>query len=184
MTQFPMNNNTPNGQTHTIMESPIWMGRLHSYWPTFAVSWLSMFWVAPAFDHLKQIPGILFLFTLPIPLIVALYIDEKFTQTFFKRDWEESKKMDAMFIRGIPIPKIREFIEFQILLRKKLILYPSAASILLMFWSNDIEYVVTILIVLLLSIIVGAFVRIKIGYDKFGFNSLYFKDISSFKSFK
>lgn len=183
MTQFPMNQNTPNGQTHTIMESPIWMGRLHSYWPTFAVTWFSMFWLAIQFS--QTLPaGLRMIFALALPLSSALYIDEYFTQTFLKRDWEESKKMDTMSIRGIPVPKIREYIEFQITLRKKFILFSTATYTLLTFWSTNFKYVSILFLMLILSLLLGAIIRTKLGYDKFGFNSLYFREVSMFKSYK
>jgi hypothetical protein len=183
MTQFPMNNNTPNGQTHTIMESPIWMVRLHSYWITFAITWFSMFWVAIHFS--QDLPaGLRMIFALALPLSCSVYFDEYFTQTFFKRDWEESKKMDALSIRGIPIPAIREYIEFQISLRKKFILFSTTTYALLTFWSTNFKYVSILFLMLILSLFLGAMIRVKLGLDKFGFNSLYFRDINMFKSYK
>ena len=186
MNQFPMNNNTPDGQTHTIMESPIWIGRLHSYWPTFAVTWFSIAWLGPLLLD-KYFPAMItYSFIFAIPLILAAYIDEHFTSTFFKRDWEESKKMDALSIRGIPVPVIREYIEFQISLRKKFIVYSVsiyAASLVLM-WTPNFDKVFTTNIILLISTFFGGIIRTKIGTDKFGFNSSYFREVTEFKSFR
>jgi hypothetical protein len=186
MTQFPMNNNTPNGQTHTIMESPIWMGRLHSYWPTFAATWFSIAWLGPLLLD-KYFPAMItYSFIFAIPLILASYIDEHFTSTFFKRDWEESKKMDALSIRGILVPVIREYIEFQISLRKKFIVYSVsiyAASLILM-WNPTPDLVLSANCILLIGTFFGGIIRTKIGNDKFGFNSSYFKKTTEFKSFR
>ena len=183
MTKFPMNKNTPKGQTHTIMESPVWVAKLHSYWLTFAVTWFSLSWSGILLTHKYFPDGLTYSFIFAIPLIASVYIDEYFTQSFFKRDWEESKKMDNLSIRGIPIPNIREYIEFQIALRKKFIVYSATSAILLMFWSSNVEYVGAVVFMLLLSVFIGALVRMKVGNDKFGFNSSYFKSTSEFKSF-
>lgn len=186
MTQFPMNNNTPNGQTHTIMESPIWMGRLHSYWPTFAVSWFSLSWFGPLLLD-EYLPAMItYSFIFAIPLLIALYIDEYFTSSFFKHDLEESKRMDAMSIRGIPIHKIREYIDFQISLRKKFILYSAIiyAAALILMWNPTPDLVLSANCILLMVTFFGGIIRAKIGNDKFGFNSSYFKETTEFKSFR
>ncbi len=184
MTKFPMNQNTPKGQSHTIMESPVWVARLHSYWLTFAVTWFSLFWIGPAFDH-SHLPQLSFSFIFAIPLIASVYIDEYFTQSFFKRDWEESKKMDNLSIRGIPTPKIREYIEFQIALRKKSISYSVAIYFIVILFMRhpSLEQMLATNFSLLFFTIVGGIVRTKLGNDKFGFTSSYFKGTSEFKSF-
>jgi hypothetical protein len=125
-------------------------------------------------------------FIFAIPLVLAMYIDEHFTRSFFLRDWEESKKMDTMSIRGIPIPKIREYIEFQISLRKKFILYSVAiyAAALILMWNPNFDMVFAANLILLLSTFFGGIIRTKIGQDKFGFNSSYFKNTTEFKSFR
>lgn len=185
MTKFPMNQNTPKGQTHTIMESPVWVAKLYSYWMTFAVSWFSLCWSRILLTHKYFPDGLTYSFIFAIPLIASVYIDEHFTQSFFKRDWEESKKMDNLSIRGIPIPKIREYIEFHIALRKKSILYSVAIYfiVILLMWNPNFDKVFIATITLMISTLMGGIIRTKIGNDKFGFNSSYFKGTSEFRSF-
>jgi hypothetical protein len=120
MTQFPMNNNTPNGQTHTIMESPIWIGRLYTFQPTFWITWFVMFGLAGLLSYFKVPEGFGDLFFTSFPLLIALFIDERFIQQFLMPAWELSKQDDHISIRGIQVPKVREWIEWHITVRKKL----------------------------------------------------------------
>lgn len=94
--------------------------------------------------------------------------------------------MDALSIRGIPIPKIREYIEFQVQLRKKFIAYSVAlyAVSLILMWNPNFDIILDANCILLLSTFLGGIIRTKIGNDKFGFNSSYFKETTEFKSFR
>lgn len=183
MTQFPMNNNTPNGQTHTIMESPIWMGRLHSYWITFAVTWFVMFGLAGLLSYFKVPEGFGDLFFTSFPLLIALFIDEKFTQKFLMPAWELSKQDDHISIRGIQVPKVREWIEWHITVRKKVMFCIGSVHVILIIFSDNEQYVSVMSFIFISSIIMSSLVKAWIGFKKFGFMSWYFSNISTFKHY-
>jgi hypothetical protein len=64
-------------------------------WLTLFLTYFIMFALSPIIARISTI---------------AVYVDEQFTQKFDIPAWERSYQDDHMNIRGIPIPKIREWI--------------------------------------------------------------------------
>lgn len=183
MTQFPMNNNTPNGQTHTIMESPIWIGRLYTFQPTFWVTWFVMFPIPFMFPlSWSTMHGFAQLFHSAIPLILAVFIDEKVIQSLIMPAWERSKQDDHIEIRGVSIPKIREWIMWHIHWRKTIILGSAALYSVLTIFSDDIDFVISMLFLEIALVVIFLLIKSWIGFKKFGFMSWYFSDVTSFIS--
>jgi hypothetical protein len=183
MTHSPMNPDHQNGQTQTIIESPIWIGRLYTFLPTFWITWFVMFPIPFLFPH-KWIftHGLVQLFHSSIPLVVAIFIDENFVQKFLMPAWERSKNEDHITIRGVSYPKIREWIEWNILFRKKIILGSAIGYTVLTIFSDNIDHVMKMILLEIVCIIAGTLSRTWFGFKRFGFMSWYFSDVSSFVS--
>jgi hypothetical protein len=182
MTQFPMNQNTPNGQTHTIMESPIWIGRLYTFQPTFWATWFAMFCLSGLLSDLPVYDNFWTLFITSLPLLISLIVDEKFTQQFLMPAWERSAQENHISIRGVPVPKIREWIEWHIRTRKIALMYIGSIHIMLTIFSNNEKYVFVMLVIFIIAIISSTIIKTWIGFKRFGFMSWYFSDITSFVS--
>jgi hypothetical protein len=181
MNQFPMNNNTSNDQAHTIMESPIWIGRLYTFQPTFWITWFVMFGLAGFLSYFKIPIGFGNLFFTSFPLLIALFIDERFIQQFLMPAWERSKHEDKISIRGVPIPKIREWIEWNIIVRKKTLTYIGIIHIVLTIFSTSFNYAQTMILPFIAAIVISTLIKTWIGFKRFGFMSWYFSDIATFK---
>ena len=179
MTHFPMNN-TPHGRTYTIMESPIWIGRLYTFQPTFWITWFVMFCLVALLSDFHIPIGFGNLFFTSFPLFISLFIDEKFVQQFLMPAWERSKQEDHMSIRGISVPKIREWMEWHIHVRRKFMLYIGSIHIILTICSSNEKYAFATLLIFIASIIISTLIRTWIGFKRFGFMSWYFSEIASF----
>ncbi len=168
---LPMNsNNQPN--TTTIIESPIWIGRLYTFLPTFWITWFVMFGLAGLISGYYTPPhGAGLLLATFFPIVISLYIDEKFVQQFLIPSWESSKNEDHLSIRGVPYPKIREWIEWKIDFRKKALLWIAFIHCSLTIFSNNQSYTFGMLLPFIASILISTVARTWLGFKKFGFMS-------------
>lgn len=186
MTQFPMNNNTPNGQTHTIMESPIWINRHNKIWLTLFLTYFIMFALCPVIALLPTVAFVRIIWVTVLPIVIAVYVDEHFTQKFDIPAWDRSYQDDHLNIRGIPIPKIREWILWHIIIRKKILLYLAvfnfATALIALPFVDEGNIggcqAITIIVTLFVSTLITAYMALQ----KFGFSGYYFADTKTFKS--
>jgi hypothetical protein len=165
-----MNSNNQQGTT-TIIESPIWIGRLYTFLPTFWITWFVMFGLTGLLSSLNIPSGIGVLRITSIPILISLYIDEKFIQQFLIPSWESSKNEDHLSIRGVPYPKIREWIEWNIDFRKKALLWIAFIHCSLTIFSNNQNYTFGMLLPFIASILISTVARTWLGFKKFGFMS-------------
>lgn len=186
MTQFPMSNNTPSGQTHTIMESPIWINRHNKIWLTLFLTYFIMFALSAIIALLPTIAFVRTIWFTVLPILIAVYVDEQFTQKFDIPAWERSYQDDHLNIRGIPVPKIREWIMWHIIIRKKIFLYLAAFNFATAFIASPFVnegnilgcQIITIIATLFVSTLITAYMSLQ----KFGFSGSYFADTKTFKS--
>ena len=179
---LPMNsNNQPN--TTTIIESPIWIGRYYTFLPTFWITWFVMFGLAGLIGCYFKVPeGFGDLFFTSFPILISLYIDEKFVQHFLMPSWESSKLEDQLSIRGILYPKIREWIEWSIKTRKRIIVSIAFVHITLTIFSTSGKYSSGMLLCFIVANVVSLPIRTWLGFKKFGFMSWYISGVASLRS--
>lgn len=185
MSQFPINQNTPNGQTHTVMESPLWIGRLYSFWAVLIFTFIVMLpvpFILP--NSWKSFAGFIHLFQFGLPFIIAIFLDELFMQPFLKPDLENSNSLNHITIRGIPIPKIRDWMEWHLKWRKVIILTASSLYIVLTIFSSDFDFVFGIFLLEIFMIIFGSLIKTWHGFKRFNFMSWYITNVSTFKTYK
>ncbi len=186
MTQFPMNNNTPNGQPHTIMESPIWINRHNKIWLTLFLTYFIMFALSPIVALISTIAFVQSIWFTVLPILIAVYVDERFTQKFDIPAWERSHQDDHMNIRGIPIPKIREWILWHISIRKKIFLYLAtfnfATAFIVLPFVNEGNILGCQIVIIVLTLFFSTLATAYIALQKFGFSGSYFADTKTFKS--
>lgn len=119
-------------QPHTVMETPIWMNRFHTFWVILGV----LMWIAFATSYvvLKNL-GLetwVVLWYTTVPLFLTVLLDEKFFQKFYLPEWERSKQQDHVEIRGISFARIREWIEWNRVVRRKMALGLGFANVLVL----------------------------------------------------
>lgn len=185
MNKLPINEGShqPN-PPHTVMEKPLWLGRTESFPITLFVTWFVMFatCLLPTLIYSSQILCHLWISTLP--LFLAIYIDDHFSQKFFMRDWERSKQFDDMTIRDIPLALIRDWVEWHILNRRKMIFALAFFNLfftLLFGWLKAETAMLLVLDIPIVSLI-GGLVRAHFALKKFGFSGADLGAVSTFNS--
>ncbi|MDP3935571.1 MAG: hypothetical protein Q8Q56_01050 [Alphaproteobacteria bacterium] len=177
-----MNNNT----THTIMESPIWINRHNKIWLTLFLTYFIMFALSPLIALISTIAFVQSIWFTVLPILIAVYVDERFTQKFDIPAWERSYQDDHMNIRGIPIPKIRERIMWQIIIRKKILHYLSVFNLTIALTFSlfiDEGYILGCqIVIIVLTLFFSTLATAYIALQKFGFSGSYFADTKTFKS--
>lgn len=186
MTQFPMNNNTPNGQTHTIMESPIWINRHNKIWLTLFLTYFIMFALSPFIVLIPTFAFVRIIWMTVLPLVFSKFIDANFTQKFDIPAWERSYQDNHLNIRSIPIPKIREWIMWHISIRKKILHYLSIFNLttaLIFSLFIDEGYILGWqMVIIIITLFTSTLATAYIALQKFGFSGSYFSDTKTFKS--
>ena len=186
MPPFPMNNNTSNDQTHTIMESPIWINRHNKIWLTLFLTYFIMFALSPFIAIISTIAFVQSIWFTVLPILIAVYVDERFTQKFDIPAWERSYQDNHLNIRGIPIPKIREWIMWHIIIRKKIFLYLAAFNFATAFiaspFVNEGNILGCQIVIIILTLFFSTLATAYIALQKFGFSGSYFSDTKTFKS--
>jgi hypothetical protein len=141
-----------------------------------------MFGLAGLLSDLPVYDNFWTLFITSLPLLISLIIDEKFTQQLLMPAWEKSVQENHISIRGIPVPKIQEWIEWHISIRKRIFTYIGSIHIMLTIFSNNEKYIFMMSVIFIIAIIISTIIKTWIGFKRFGFMSWYFSDITSFVS--